>query len=95
MTESLPEDKHTEGPVIHDNETDEDSFGGYCIETGRVLGLDVKSADGGDRCGELVVGSVDGKPHTFAIRAAHQILILEDMYTLIGDMWQHHWAVGQ
>ncbi len=95
MTEFLPEDKYTEGPVSRDNETDEDSCGGYCIEMGRVLELDVKSADGGDRCGELVVESVDGKPHTFAIRAAHQIPILEDVYTLIGDMWQHHWAVGR
>ncbi|KAK0429858.1 hypothetical protein EV421DRAFT_1940879, partial [Armillaria borealis] len=92
MMEPLPEDAYCSGSVKHDDKTDEDSFEGSCIEKGHVHGLDVELAAGVDRCGELVVESVDRMLHTFTISATHQILILKDMYTLLGG--QNHWAVG-
>ncbi|KAK0429830.1 hypothetical protein EV421DRAFT_1945912 [Armillaria borealis] len=102
MTEPLPVDDYFPGPVRHDDETDEDSFSGPCIEKGCVHGLDVELAEGVDRRGELVVESVDGMPHTFAIHATHQIPIPEDAYMLLGnDADRHygkqrqHWAVGR
>ncbi len=71
--------------IQHDDEMDEDMFEGLCIEKGHVRGLDVQSTDGEDRCGELIVESMDRMQHTFAIRAAHQIPIPEDTYTLLGS----------
>ncbi|KAK0244763.1 hypothetical protein EDD85DRAFT_946068 [Armillaria nabsnona] len=93
MTETLPGLNNCRGSVQHDDEMDEDRFGGLCIEKGHVHGLDVQSTDGEDRCGELIVESVDRMQHTFAIRATHPIPIPEDTYTLLGsgpcrDSWR-------
>ncbi|PBK96009.1 hypothetical protein ARMGADRAFT_1163665 [Armillaria gallica] len=103
MTETLPVNQCSVLEYVeHDDETDEDSFEGSCIEKGHVRGLDVESVEGGDRSGELVVEGADGMQHTFAIRATHQILIPEGTYTLLGsipgldddDIWGQYWAVG-
>ncbi len=86
MMETLPElHLNCRGSIQHDDEIDEDRFEGFCIEKEHVHGLDVQSTDGEDRCGELIVESVDRMQHTFAIRAAHQILIPEDTYMLLGS----------
>ncbi|KAK0479559.1 hypothetical protein IW261DRAFT_1478059 [Armillaria novae-zelandiae] len=106
MTEPLPVDHRCGGFVQRDHGTDEDWFAEVCIEKGRVLGLDVQSAEGGDRCGELIVESMDGGSYTFAIRATHQFLIPEDTYTLLGSservkyadidrIRRQYWAVGR
>ncbi|SJL15514.1 uncharacterized protein ARMOST_19014 [Armillaria ostoyae] len=102
MTEPLPQDANCDVLVGHDDKTDEDLFEGSCIAKGHVHGLDVGFAEGVDRCGELVVKSGDGIPHTFTIHATHQILIPKDAYTLLGcdtvdinGIEQQHWVVGQ
>ncbi|PBK62508.1 hypothetical protein ARMSODRAFT_943112 [Armillaria solidipes] len=103
MTAPLPLDQFCYGFVKHDDKTDEDLFEEHCIKKGRVLGLSADLAEGGDRCGQLIVEGTDGMPHTFTIRATHQIPILEDMYMLLGisaikpkdGTWQQHWAVGR
>ncbi|KAK0436102.1 hypothetical protein EV421DRAFT_2086802 [Armillaria borealis] len=106
MTEPLPVDHLCGGFVRRDNGTDEDWFAEVCIEKGHVLGLDVQLAEGRDRCGELVVESMDGEPYTFAIRATHQFLIPDDTYTLLGSservkhadidrIRRQYWAVGR
>ncbi|KAK0435886.1 hypothetical protein EV421DRAFT_2086987 [Armillaria borealis] len=95
MTEPLPEYDYRPGSVQHDDETGEDWCEELCIEKGLVQGLDVGSAEGCDRCGEFVVEDTDGIAHTFKIRAAHQCLIPEDVYTLLGDSTGRAWAVGR
>ncbi|KAK0491810.1 hypothetical protein EDD18DRAFT_1334639, partial [Armillaria luteobubalina] len=106
MTEPLPVDHLCGGFVRRDDGTDEDWFAEVCIERGHVLGLDVPFTEGRDRCGELVVESMDGEPYTFAIRATHQFLIPEDTYTLLGSservkhadidrIRRQYWAVGR
>ncbi len=110
MTELLPKDTSSVGTVKRDDEEDEDWFEGPCIENGHVRGLDVIFAEGVDRCGELVVESTDGIPHTLAIRATHQIPIPEHTYTLLGtdsqpmfhqfssdvdELCGEYWAVGR
>ncbi|KAK0430851.1 hypothetical protein EV421DRAFT_1912456 [Armillaria borealis] len=111
MTEPLPEGCTPQAPAIpgyvqHDDETDEDWFQGPCIENGCVCGLanlDVKLAEGGDRYGMVAVRSPDGRMLTFEIHVTHQILIPDDMYTLLGSkIWadgdgilRQYWAVGR
>ncbi|KAK0244859.1 hypothetical protein EDD85DRAFT_214993 [Armillaria nabsnona] len=103
MTEPLPVYYICPGHVKHDDKADEDSFEGPCIEKGHVNGLDMELAEGGDQCGELVVESADGMPHTFTIHATHQIPIPKDAYMLLGirpykhddRIWRQHWAVGR
>ncbi len=97
MMEPLPKDAdRLRGRVQHDNETDEDWFDGCCIEKGYVRGFDVGSAEGCDRCGELVVKAADGIAHTFKIRVTHRFPIPEDTYTLLGHTyWSSRWAVGR
>ncbi len=92
--------------VKHDDKTDEDWVDGLCIEKGFLRGLDVGSAEGVDRCGQLVVKDEDGSVETFKIYVTHQIPIPEDAYILLRsqdpDPWydnkkakQIYWAVGQ
>ncbi|SJL15499.1 uncharacterized protein ARMOST_18997 [Armillaria ostoyae] len=102
MTKPLPADQALSWFVERDDKTDKDSFDGPCIEKGHVCGLDLELAEGGDRCGQLIVEGTDGMSHTFAIFATHQIPIPEDAYTLLGPrackyngIWRQHWAVGQ
>ncbi len=85
MTETLPGTNNCGGSVQHDDEMDEDRFGGLCIEKGHVRGLDMQSTEGGDRCGELITESVNRIQDTFAICATHQIPIPKDTYTLLGS----------
>ncbi|SJL08926.1 uncharacterized protein ARMOST_12301 [Armillaria ostoyae] len=97
MNQPLPKDVnllHTE--VWHDDKTDEDWFDGPCIEKGHVQGFDTGSAEGRDRCGELVVEAADGITHAFKIRVTHRFPIPEDTYTLLGDTYySYYWAVGR
>ncbi len=79
-----------------------DWYEGCCIEKGLVQGLDVRSAEGHKRWGELVVKDTDGIMHTFKIHVTHQCLISEDVYTLLGNFSKwfsstsgHAWAVGR
>ncbi|KAK0438742.1 hypothetical protein EV421DRAFT_1822808, partial [Armillaria borealis] len=96
MMEPLPkDDDHLRTDVWRDNETDEDWFDGPCIEKGHVQGFDAGSAEGRDRCGELVVQTADGIAHTFKIRVTHRFPIPEDTYTLIGNTWSYQWAIGR
>ncbi|KAK0186091.1 hypothetical protein F5146DRAFT_1069195 [Armillaria mellea] len=103
MTQSLPADVDCHGYVKHVAETDEDLFEGPCIEKGLVRGLDAGSAEGVDRCGELVVDAADGSTHTFKIRANHKYPIPEDTYTLLGSApvdfrgvpVPQYWVIGQ
>ncbi|KAK0449091.1 uncharacterized protein EV420DRAFT_1312942 [Desarmillaria tabescens] len=100
MTEPLPVDANCVGSVQHDDEKDEEWYEGPCIEKGCVQGLEAGSAEGHDRCGELVVEDVDGMVHTFKIIATHQYPILDGSYTLLGDNDpddepSEYWAVGQ
>ncbi|KAK0431163.1 hypothetical protein EV421DRAFT_1929748 [Armillaria borealis] len=95
MTEPLPADDYIPGTVEHDDETGEDWYEGFYIEKGLVQGLDVGSAEGHDQYEELVVEDADGIKHTFKICAAHQCLIPEDVYTLLGDSTGWAWVVGR
>ncbi|KAK0449094.1 uncharacterized protein EV420DRAFT_1312947 [Desarmillaria tabescens] len=99
MTDPLPKNTLCFGKVKHDDEKNEDWYEGPCIEKGLVQGLDVGSAEGGDRHGELVVEDVHGMVHTFKIIATHQCLVPEGLYTLRGSSYhwvsEQYWAVGQ
>ncbi|KAK0214718.1 hypothetical protein EDD85DRAFT_962964 [Armillaria nabsnona] len=96
MTEPLPDyASYYDDDVKYNKETGEDWYEGYCIEKGLVQGLDVGSAEGCDRCGELVVKDANGIAHTFKIHVTHQCLIPEDVYILLGDLLQQTWAVGR
>ncbi|KAK0219508.1 hypothetical protein EDD85DRAFT_341381 [Armillaria nabsnona] len=103
MTEPLPDDGDYYDHVEYDKETGEDWYeGGCCIEKGLVQGLDVGSAEGHVRCGDLVVKDANGIAHTFKIHVTHQCLIPEDVYTLLGDVSfrtrdasYRTWAVGR
>ncbi len=86
MTESLPDDGDYYDHVNYDEETGEDWYEGCCIEKGLLQRLDVGSAEGHVRCGNLVVKDADGIAHTFKIHVTHQCLIPEDVYTLLGDV---------
>ncbi len=81
--------------VQHDDKTDEDWFYEYWIEKGHVRGLDAGSAEGRDRCGELVVEAAYGIAHTFKIHVTHRFPIPEDTYTLLSDYERRFWAVGR
>ncbi|PBK64872.1 hypothetical protein ARMSODRAFT_454351 [Armillaria solidipes] len=94
MKQPLPKDvDYLSTRVQHDNDTDEDLFDGHCIEKGHVRGFDVGSAEGRDRCGELVVKAADEIAHTFKIHVSHRFPIPEDTYTLLGV--NRFWAVGR
>ncbi|PBK80736.1 hypothetical protein ARMGADRAFT_976895 [Armillaria gallica] len=95
MTEPLPDDGDCYDSVKHDYKTGEDWYEDHCIEKGLVQGLDVGSAEGCDRCGELVVEDASGIVHTFKISVTHQCLIPKDVYTLLGDHYHQNWAVGR
>ncbi len=102
MTEPLPRYSNSIDDVVYDKETGEDWYEGCCIEKGLVQGLDVRSAEGHKRWGELVVKDTDGIMHTFKIHVTHQCLISEDVYTLLGNFSKwfsstsgHAWAVGR
>ncbi|KAK0432229.1 hypothetical protein EV421DRAFT_1719705, partial [Armillaria borealis] len=104
MTEPLPAFVSYFGEVQHADETDEDWVDGLCIEKGLLQGLDVGSAEGVDRCGQLEVKDADGTLHTFKICVTHQIPIPEDMYVLLRsqdpkpfyeETKQIYWAVGR
>ncbi len=96
MTEPLLDDvNHYDDYIKYDQETGEDWYEGHCIEKGLVQRLDVRLAEGCDRCGELVVKDANGVAHTFKIHVTHQCLIPKDVYTLLGDNDLHTWAVGR
>ncbi len=97
MKQPLPKDAdYLSTCVQHDNETDEDWFEGHCIEKGHVRVFDAGSAEGRDRCGELVVKAAYGIAHTFKIHVTHRFPIPEDTYTLLGDMYlPYQWAIGR
>ncbi len=58
--------------------------------------FDAGTAEGRDRCGELVVEGAHGIAHTFNIRVTHQYTIPGDTYTLLSDSLSHRfWAVGR
>ncbi|KAK0242207.1 hypothetical protein EDD85DRAFT_279877 [Armillaria nabsnona] len=104
MTEPLPADAGCDGLISRDDKTDEDWYKGPCIKQGFVQGLHAGSAEGVDRCGELVVttGTFRMRRHTFKIRVTHQFPIPEGAYTLLGssDTWdpkevREFWVVGR
>ncbi len=98
MKQPLPKDVFfLSTRVQHDDETDEDWVDGDCIEKGHVRVFDAGSAEGRDRCGELVLEAAYGIAHTFKIHVTHRFSIPEDTYTLIGDHsnWSYQWAVGR
>ena len=96
MKQPLPKDVFfLSTRVQHDDETDEDWVDGDCIEKGHVRVFDAGSAEGRDRCGELVVKAADGIAHTFKIHVTHRFPIPEDTYTLLGDHLYRFWAVGR
>ncbi len=98
MTEPLPADvncERCEAIVDRDDETDEDWYEGPCIEQGLVRVLHAGSAEGVDRCGELVVKDADGMQHTFKIHVTHQFPIPEGAYTLLGSSINLLWQVGE
>ncbi|KAK0219498.1 hypothetical protein EDD85DRAFT_341177 [Armillaria nabsnona] len=103
MTEPLPDDGNCYNNYVEYNkETGKDRFMSYCIEKGLVQGLDVRSAEGCDRYGELVVKDANEIAHTFKIHVTHQCLIPKDVYTLLGDFFEwspsnsgQAWAVGR
>ncbi|KAK0493534.1 hypothetical protein EDD18DRAFT_1356457 [Armillaria luteobubalina] len=84
--------------VEHNDEMDEDSYSGSCIEKGYVRGFDMGSAENHVRSGELVIKAADGIAHTFEIKVTHRLPIPEDTYTLLnsGDEYlTNQWAVGK
>ncbi len=96
MKQPLPKDvSYLNTYVRRDDKTDEDSFDGWCIEMGHVRVFDAGSAEGRDRCGELVVEAADGIAHTFKIHVTHRFPIPEDTYTLLGNFLRPCWAVGR
>ncbi|SJL01412.1 uncharacterized protein ARMOST_04734 [Armillaria ostoyae] len=92
MTEPLPADVYCEGFIGHYDKTDEDWYMGPCIEHGLVQGLNAGSAEGVDRCGELVVKDADGMQYTFNICVTHQFPIPEGAYTLLGSFTTSQWV---
>ncbi|KAK0453051.1 hypothetical protein EV421DRAFT_646886 [Armillaria borealis] len=104
MTEPLPADAGCRGFVYRDDEMDEDWYEGLSvIKQGFVRGLNTGSAEGVDRCGELVVkGTLRMRRHTFNICVTHQVPIPEGVYTLLGGskLWdpkevREFWVVGR
>ncbi|KAK0493537.1 hypothetical protein EDD18DRAFT_1078127 [Armillaria luteobubalina] len=101
MKELLPQSGHPLGAdinLLRNDEMDEDSYYGFCIQKGYVRGLDSGLAEEQDHCGELVVQAADGIVHTFEIHITHGLPIPEDMYTLLnrGDKYvTNDWAVGR
>ncbi|KAK0229315.1 hypothetical protein EDD85DRAFT_776684, partial [Armillaria nabsnona] len=100
MTKSLPVDILCYGNVEHNDNTDDDWYEGSCIEKGLVKGLNIESAEGVERHGELLVEDTAETMHTFKIYATHKYLIPEDSYTLLGVQRSDSeslacWAVGQ
>ncbi len=95
MTEPLPNDSHCDGHVEYDKETGENWYEGCCIEKGLVQGLNVGSAEGHVRYGQLVIKDTDRITYTFKIYVTHQCLIPEDAYTLLGNHTHQTWAVGR
>lgn len=81
--------------VSRDEETDSDWCDEYCIEKVTVRGLASGGVAGVDRRGDLTVEDEDGNAHAFQITAAHQYLIPENTYTIIGaNMALKNWVVG-
>ncbi len=96
MKQPLPKDVNFLFTCVqHDDRTGEDWFDGHCIEKGHVRVFDMRSAEGHDRCGELVVKATDGITHTFKIHVTHRFPIPEDMYTLLGNRRLCFWAIGR
>ncbi|KAK0470914.1 hypothetical protein IW261DRAFT_1425595 [Armillaria novae-zelandiae] len=85
--------------VTHNDEMDEDSYYGLCIQKGYVRAFDTGSTENEDRCGELVVQAADGIPHTFKIHITHRLPIPEDTYTLFNGGGHHisinRWVIGR
>ncbi|PBK58230.1 hypothetical protein ARMSODRAFT_1038390 [Armillaria solidipes] len=96
MNAPLPADDIAFEFVDHDDDADEDRFGGPYIKTGLdrqkgVIGV------------ELVVEDADGMAHTIQILATHQFPIPEGAYTLLANIDRRdeeeteykYWIVGQ
>ncbi|KAK0421633.1 hypothetical protein EV421DRAFT_1916194 [Armillaria borealis] len=94
--------------VDRDDKDAADVHDGYCIEQGRIKGLDKVDPIGESQSGTLTVEDLEGKNHLFKIIATHQHLIPEGSYTLIGsDPWlqksaeskdkdtKQYWVVGK
>ncbi|KAK0211926.1 hypothetical protein IW262DRAFT_341734 [Armillaria fumosa] len=83
--------------VVRNDEMDEDSYTGLCIQKGYVRGFDTGSAENHVRCGELVVKAADRIAYTFKTHATHQLPIPEDTYTLLGGNRHsiNHWVIGR
>ncbi|KAK0438756.1 hypothetical protein EV421DRAFT_1822937, partial [Armillaria borealis] len=96
MKQPLPKDvNNLYAYVWRDNRTDEDWLDGHCIEKGHVRVFDAGSAEGHDRCGELVVKAAGKIARTFKIHVTHQFPIPEDTYTLLGGALYRSWAIGR
>ncbi len=95
ITKPLPTKDTCEAWVGWDEETEEDWCEGYCIEEGIVLGLNVESVDGTNRCGKLIVDAY-GKKYIFKVTAAHHYLIPEGKYVVISaQSTLENWAIGK
>ncbi|KAK0467626.1 hypothetical protein IW261DRAFT_1573800 [Armillaria novae-zelandiae] len=79
--------------------SDFDSYLGYCIESGYVRGLGEVLNESTPRQGELVFNDTNGASHTLKIVADHAYLIPDGFYTLLGchDILSgpDRWVVGQ
>ncbi|KAK0211928.1 hypothetical protein IW262DRAFT_1280238 [Armillaria fumosa] len=101
MKEPLPQSGRPLGAdmnLLRNDEIDEDSYYGFCIQKGYVRGFDTGSAEKHVRYGELVV-KASGRifAQTFKIHVAHGLPIPEDTYTLLNGNGHltNQWAVGR
>ncbi len=91
------------GYVEHTEDTDTDSYEGYCIDSVDVRGLDEGLDEEKPRQGVMVFKDAAGSPYTFRIVADHMYPIPDDSYALIGSSDQDSmlnpsldlWVVGR
>ncbi len=91
------------GYVEHTEDTDTDSYEGYCIDSVDVRGLDEGLGEEKPRQGVMVFKDAAGSPYTFRIVADHMYPIPDDSYALIGSSDQDSmlnpsldlWVVGR
>ncbi|PBK62310.1 hypothetical protein ARMSODRAFT_943196 [Armillaria solidipes] len=84
------------GNVCRTENTDEDWYEGYCIDSADVWGLAEGQKEKNHRQGEMAFKDAVGSAHTLKIVANHTYLIPDGSYTIIGPShWHDPCVVGR
>ncbi|KAK0430123.1 hypothetical protein EV421DRAFT_1913380 [Armillaria borealis] len=84
------------GNVCRTEDTDEEWYEGYCIDSTDVWGLAEGQKEKNHRQGEMAFKDAAGSAHTFKIVANHTYLIPDGSYTIIGSSYcRDRWVVGR